>query len=500
MINSSHMGLSHSMPDISGILGAAAFMPETLVVSSALVLLLGGVFADNKRTDALIGTLGFLVLVTILLLMLLPSLPAGKLVYFSHMFVADGFSHFVKMMLVAGTALIFLLSAGWLKRGTNQRFEFPVLMLFALLGSMLMVSANDMLALYVGLELSSLPLYVLASMHRDSLKSTEAGLKYFVLGALASGMLLFGISLIYGFTGTTSFDTLGQVMHSSQTPVGGVVVGLVLIIVAFSFKISAAPFHMWTPDVYEGAPTPVTAFFSVVPKLAALALFVRVLVEPFGALMAQWQQIVIFISVISMAAGAFGALRQTNIKRLLAYSSIGHVGYALIGLAAGTVDGVSGILIYFSLYIAMSAGAFAVILMMNTNGEAVENMSDLAGLSRSRPCMAFALAVFMFSMAGIPPLAGFFGKLYIFLAALQSGLAILATIGVLASVVACYYYLKIVKVMYFDEPAQPFDKMVPLGVRSVLVVCVFITFFFIVIPSPLVIGARSAAQALFPLP
>jgi NADH-quinone oxidoreductase subunit N len=372
-----------------------------------------------------------------------------------------------------------------------------VLMLFSLLGGMLMVSANDLLALYVGLELSSLPLYVLAAISRDSLKSTEAGLKYFVLGALASGMLLFGISLVYGFAGTTGFEPLAQLLKDHSAPSSGLVVGLVLIVTALCFKVSAAPFHMWTPDVYEGAPTPVTAFFSIVPKLAALALFTRVLIQPFGALLTEWRQIIVFVSVASMATGALGALMQTNIKRLLAYSSIGHIGYALIGLATGSSDGVSSILIYFTLYVFMSAGAFACVLMMNTGGVAVESIGDLAGLSRTRPRMAFALAVFMFSMAGIPPLAGFFGKLYVFLAALKAGLVGLAVFGVLASVVACYYYLKVVKIMYFDEPAQTFDTDVPSGTRIALALCATVTILFIMIPAPLVSGAQRAAQALF---
>jgi NADH-quinone oxidoreductase subunit N len=495
--------VTSSMPDISGIIGIVTFMPEMLVLSCTLVLLLGGVFAANRRTDRLIVGLGIFVLVTLVGLMDIPPLPQARMVYFSHMFISDSFSHFVKSLLVAATALVFLLSAGWLERDDNQRFEFPVLMLFALLGSMLMVSANDLLSLYVGLELSSLPLYVLAAMHRTSLKSTEAGLKYFVLGALASGMLLFGVSLVYGFTGTTNFEALAHLYRSGASPLtmpAGGVVGLVLIMAALSFKISAAPFHMWTPDVYEGAPTPVTAFFSIVPKLAALALLARVLIQPFGVLVVEWRPIIIFISIASMLVGAFGALTQTNIKRLLAYSSIGHVGYALMGLAAANAEGIGSILIYFTLYIAMSAGAFACVLMMNAGGEALENISDLAGLSRTRPCMAFALTALMFSMAGIPPLAGFFGKLYVFLAALHAGLVGLAVTGVLASVVACYYYLKVVKTMYFDEPALPFDKEVSGGTLVTLAACVAVTSLFFLAPAPLVTGAKMAAQTLFDHP
>ena len=497
MIDLSHISVNGTTPDMAAVLAVSAFSPEALVLCTALVLLMGGVYGATRRMDGLVAKLGSVMLLCLFAIMAFSPPLQHRLSYFSHMFVLERFGHFVKMMLVGSTALTFLLAGGWLNRKDNQRFEFPVLMLFALLGAMLMVSANDLLSLYVGLELSSLPLYVLASMSRDSLKSTEAGLKYFVLGALASGMLLFGASLVYGFAGTTNFDALAQVLKDSSGISGGVAIGLVLMLVAFCFKISAAPFHMWTPDVYEGAPTPVTAFFSLVPKMAALALLIRLLSHPFAALAFEWRQIVVFVSIASMLAGAFGALMQTNIKRLLAYSSIGHVGYALMGLAAGTSEGIGAVLVYFTLYIFMSAGAFASVLMMNVGGEAVENISDLAGLSRTRPRMAFALAVFMFSMAGIPPLAGFFGKLYVFLAALNAGLFGLAVTGVLASVVACYYYLKVVKIMYFDEPSVPFDKEVAPGARLVLTVCVLATFLFFIMPAPLVAEARLAAQTLF---
>jgi len=488
---------NNSTLELPAILVWAPLMPEILIFFSALVLLLGGVFAANKRTDRLVVGLGVFILVTLLGLMIIPPVLHIRQTYFSSMIIMDGFGHYVKTLLVAAAALVFLLSSDWLGRSDNQRFEFPVLMLFALLGAMLMVSANNLMALYIGLELSSLPLYVLAAIDRNSLKSTEAGLKYFVLGALASGMLLFGISLVYGFSGTTSFEALSHLFANAGAKSAGMVVGLVLMVTAMCFKVSAAPFHMWTPDVYEGAPTPVTAFFSVVPKLAAIALFTRLLIQPFGALAHEWQQIIVFVSVASMIVGALGALMQTNIKRLLAYSSIGHVGYALMGLAAATPEGIGSILIYFTLYIFMSAGAFACVLMMTVSGTAMENMSDLAGLSRSRPRMAFALAVFMFSMAGIPPLAGFFSKLYVFLAVIKAGLMGLAVTGVLASVVACYYYLKVVKIMYFDEPAQPFDIDVAPGTRFTLIACVTVTVLFFLMPGPLANAAQDAALALF---
>jgi NADH-quinone oxidoreductase subunit N len=303
---------------------------------------------------------------------------------------------------------------------------------------MMMIAANDLISLYVGLELQSLALYVLASFQRDSLRSTEAGLKYFVLGALASGMLLYGASMVYGFSGTTSFDMLAKNFADGGTVSIGLIIGVVLIAVGLAFKVSAVPFHMWTPDVYEGSPTPVTAFFSVAPKIAAMALFVRVMVGPFGGLLNEWRQVIWFISVASMLLGAFAAINQRNIKRLMAYSSIGHVGYALIGLAAGTAIGVRGILVYLAIYLFMNIGTFTIILCMRRNGKLVEGIDDLAGLSRTQPGLALAFAIFMFSMAGIPPLAGFFAKVYVFLAAIDAGLYALAVIGVLASVVGAF--------------------------------------------------------------
>ncbi|MEI6730296.1 MAG: NADH-quinone oxidoreductase subunit N, partial [Pseudomonadota bacterium] len=350
-----------------------------------------------------------------------------------------------------------------------------------------------LMALYISLELASLPLYLLASFERDSLRSTESGVKYFVLGAIASGIMLFGSSLLYGFTGSLSFSVFAN-LHSLSS---GALLGLVLVITGFCFKISAAPFHNWTPDVYQGAPTPVTAYFSVVPKIAAMAIFIRFLIQAFGGLIHDWQQIILFVSALSMIVGALGGLTQTNIKRLLAYSSIGHVGYALMGLASGTLIGVSGIIVYFTLYIAMSIGAFACILYMQREGEYVEEISDLSGIAKTKPGIAFALALFMFSMAGIPPLAGFFGKMYVFLAAMESGLSTLAVIGVLSSVVACFYYLKIVKVMYFDDIIEPLDNVESNTLGVTIMLCALFTLLFFIMPTPLIYYANLAAGALF---
>ncbi|MBL8834198.1 MAG: NADH-quinone oxidoreductase subunit NuoN, partial [Rhodospirillales bacterium] len=350
----------------------------------------------------------------------------------------------------------------------------------------------------MGIELQSLSLYVLAAIRRDSVRATEAGLKYFVLGALSSGLLLYGASLIYGFSGTTNFDTLAATMidQAGATPIG-VIFGIVFVSAALAFKVSAAPFHMWTPDVYEGAPTPVTAFFAAAPKIAAILLFARVLVGPFGPLVHDWQQIVVFIAIASMAIGAFAAIAQTNIKRLMAYSSIGHVGYALVGLAAGDEAGVLGVLVYMALYLAMNLTAFAAILCMKRDGRMVETIGDLAGLARTQPMVAAALAIAMFSMAGIPPLAGFFGKMYVFLAAVSAGLYALAVIGVLASVVSAFYYLRVVKIMYFDDAAVGFDKRLEAGPAAVLGAGAVFTLLFFAWPAPLVRAAGTAAAALF---
>jgi NADH-quinone oxidoreductase subunit N len=359
---------------------------------------------------------------------------------------------------------------------------------------LMMISANDLIALYLGLEMQSLALYVIAAINRDSVKSTEAGLKYFVLGALSSGMLLYGASLIYGFTGQTTFAGIAAAVgdHASL----GLVFGLVFLIAGLAFKVSAVPFHMWTPDVYEGSPTPVTAFLAAAPKMAAMALFVRAMVAPFPGIVHDWQQIIAFVAIASMALGAFAAIGQRNIKRLMAYSSIGHMGYALVGLAAGNQAGVQGVVIYLVIYLAMTLGAFAVILAMRRSTGMVEEISDLAGLSRTNPVLAFMFAMLLFSLAGIPPLAGFFAKFYVFLAAVQAGLYPLAVIGVLASVVGAYYYLRIVKIMYFDEPAEKFAPMT-LELRAVLAVSGAFTLLYVFFAGPVGGIAEVAAKTFF---
>jgi NADH-quinone oxidoreductase subunit N len=372
-----------------------------------------------------------------------------------------------------------------------------VLALLACAGMGMMISANDLVALYIGLELQSLALYVMAAIRRDDVRSSEAGLKYFVLGALSSGMLLYGASLIYGFTGSTSFAGIAAV--AGQADAGqniGLVIGLVFLLVGIAFKISAVPFHMWTPDVYEGAPTPVTAFFAAAPKAAAMALLMRVSLEGFAGMKPQWQQVVTALAIASMVLGAFAAIGQSNIKRLLGYSAIGNIGYALIGLAAGSPEGARGVIIYLVIYLAMTLGAFACVLAMRRSDGMVEDIDELSGLAHNNLAMAAVFAILMFSLAGIPPLAGFFAKFYVFVAAVKEGLWTLAIIGVLASVVGAYYYVRIVKIMFFDEPREKFASIQPKSglVMGVLGLYVLL---YVIWPAPLVEAAGTAAQSLF---
>ena len=474
-------------------------LPEVFLLLAGLALLVTG---SMRGSDAgrLITPLAALALVVTALFVIGADKSAEPI--FNGHFVFDSFAAFLKVIILLGSAVSILLAQGYLQDLDLDRFELPLLILFASLGMCMMVSANSFLALYMGLEMQSLPLYVMAAFNRDQLRSTEAGLKYFVLGALASGMLLYGCSLVYGFTGTLLFDDLGALLTSTD---GGVVelglgalAGLVFITAGLAFKLSAVPFHMWAPDVYEGAPTPVTAFFAAAPKVAAVGLTLRVLMQPFGSVVDEWQQIIVFIAIASMLLGAFAAIGQTNIKRLLAYSGIGNIGFALVGLASGTERGIYAVLIYMTIYLVMTIGTFAVVLMMRRQGRYIETIEDLAGLSSTRPLMAAAMAIFMFSLAGIPPLAGFFGKLYVFMAAVEAGLTPLAVLGVLASVVGAYYYLRVVKLMYFDEPAESFDRPARFELQAIVTVCAILVLGFILIPGPLLATAQTAAAALMP--
>jgi len=465
-------------------------LPELVLALSGLAILLFGVMPKRDTTFACTMLVLGAFLVTGVLV-----IAQGEGTAFGGQYVADAFSGFMKLLALAAAALGLLLALDWNQRERLSRFEFPVLVLFATLGMMVMISANDLMSLYLGLELLSLPLYVLASFDRDNPRSAEAGLKYFVLGALASGLLLYGASLVYGFAGTTNFDRLADALSSPQDISTGVVVGIIFIIAAMAFKIAAVPFHMWTPDVYEGAPTSVTAFFASAPKVAAVALLVRLLAGPFSDVVAQWQQVIILTSLGSMILGAFAAIGQSNIKRLMAYSSIGHIGFTLMGLAVGSESGLRGVLVYMAIYIAMNIGAFAVLIAMRRDGRAVEGVDDLAGLGRSDPGMALAMAIFMFSMAGIPPMAGFFAKLYVLLPAIEQGFWLLAVVAVLSSVVSAYYYLRIVKVMYFDAAKPAFDTR-SAGVSVVLAGTGAFTLFFFLFPAPLLAAARQAVAAL----
>ena len=471
----------------------APAVPEIVLACLAMALLMAGVFGmERSRT---VSWLSVVSLAVTLLLVLAGG--ADRVVGLGGLFVTGAFAVYVKALVLLGSALAIVMSLTFNEREALDRFEFPIVVLFATLGMLMMVSANDLIALYLGLELQSLSLYVLAAFRRDTLRSSEAGLKYFVLGALSSGMLLYGCSMIYGFVGATGFDAIAAAVGNGDEPSLGLVVGLVFLLAGLCFKVSAAPFHMWTPDVYEGAPTPVTALFSVAPKIAALALFVRVLMEPFGDLADKWQQIIVMVAILSMLVGAFTAIAQENIKRLMAYSSIGHIGYALVGVATGTEEGVRAVLIYLAIYLFMNVGVFACILAMRQKGNAVENISDLAGFSKSRPLMAGIFAALMFSMAGIPPLAGFFGKFYVFMAAINAGLVALAVFGVLASVVGCYYYLRIVKVMYFDEAGEDMDRPLPSEIGIVAGLSATVIIFFVVVPWTITDFAGVAASTLF---
>jgi NADH-quinone oxidoreductase subunit N len=466
-------------------------LPEILLACGALALVLVGAILREKATK-LIDMLAIALLSVAFLIVLAQD--SAKVVTFEGAFVIDGFSRFMKLLTLAGSIIALLLSMDYLERRGIRKFEYAILIVLSTLGMMMMISANDLIALYLGLELQSLALYVVASIHRDDSKSAEAGLKYFVLGALSSGMLLYGASLIYGFTGSVNFDTIAQVLKGESAL--GAVFGLVFVAAGLAFKVSAVPFHMWTPDVYEGSPTPVTAFFAGAPKMAAIALFVRVMMEAFPGITQQWQQIVAFLAVASMGLGAFAAIGQQNLKRLMAYSSIGNMGYALTALAAGNEAGVQGVAVFMATYLMMTAGVFACILALRTENGHAETISDLAGLSRSHPGIAFMLAMFMFSLIGIPPLAGFFGKFYAFTAAIQAKLYILAVIGIVASVVSAFYYLRIVKVMYMDEPAARFQQGAP-EVRAVLGLTFAFVFLFAIFAGPLVDAAGAAAKSLF---
>jgi NADH-quinone oxidoreductase subunit N len=478
------------MTDPAQMSALTATAPELLLAVGAMALLMLGAFRGERVANVADG---IAIAILVAAALIVARLPDGKPAALGGSFVIDDFARFLKILAIIGAAATILMSFDYAKRQMRPTFEYPVLILLSVTGMLMLISAADLIALYLGLELMSLCLYVLASFDREKVRASEAGLKYFVLGALSSGMLLYGASLIYGFTGTVSFAGIAAEAREGGI---GLVFGLVFLFAGLCFKVSAVPFHMWTPDVYEGAPTPVTAFFAAAPKVAAIAVFVRAAVVAFPTIAVQWQQILVFVAIASMVLGAFAAIGQRNIKRLMAYSSIGHMGYALVGLAAGTAEGVQGVIVYMTIYVAMTLGTFACILAMRRGNLMVEEIADLKGLARTKPAMAFFLAMLLFSMAGVPPLAGFFAKFYVFLAAIKAGLYTLAVIGVLASVVGAYYYLMIIKVMYFDEPEGEFEVL-PLELKAVLGVTGLFVLLFFVYPAPLVDAAATAAKSLF---
>jgi NADH-quinone oxidoreductase subunit N len=478
--------------DVVSLGALAPAFPEMIIAIGAVVLLLVGV-AFKRDRSTLIAVASIALLVAVLFIVLFQG---AEGVLFNGGFIADGFARYMKALVLGGSAFALILSlSNGSEHGLNK-FEYPILVLLATLGMMMMVSSNDLMSLYVGLELQSLALYVVAAMKRSDAKATEAGLKYFVLGALSSGMLLYGASLVYGFTGQTQLDKIVGMIVLEERSIG-LIFGMVFLLAGVAFKISAVPFHMWTPDVYEGAPTPVTAFFASAPKVAAMALFIRVVTVSFEPITQDWQQIVIFLSIASMVLAAFAAIGQNNLKRLLAYSSIGHVGFALVGLSAGTAVGVEGVAVYMAIYIAMTIGIFACILSLKTDSGFVERIDELAGLAQRRPFVAAIIAILMFSLIGLPPLAGFFAKWQVFLAAIEAQLFILAVIGVLASAVSAFYYLRIIKVMYFDEPVAQFGA-VPRELTFVMALTGFLVVtYYVTVGSPLTAAAHNAAGSLF---
>ena len=467
-------------------------LPALILGAGALALLMVGAFRGEGSaglvTGLAIAVIGFA------LLAVCYANKGDTVQGYDGAVVQDNFGRFMQALALIGSLATLVMAIPFLRREGIHKFEFPILILLSTMGMLVLISAGNLITLYLGFELMSLALYVIAAFHRDDVRASEAGLKYFVLGALSSGMLLYGASLIYGFAGTVSFHGIAAALVGHQSI--GVVFGLVFLSAGLAFKMSAVPFHMWTPDVYEGAPTPVTAFFATAPKMAAVAISVRVIITAFPGIETQWQQIIIFISICSMLLGSFAAIGQTNFKRLMAYSAIGNMGFALTGLAAGTEMGVYGVLIYMACYLVMTLGTFAAILSMQRKGKAVETVADLAGLSQTNPAMAFFLAMIMFSLAGVPPLAGFFAKFYVFQAAIQANLYALAVIGVLSSVVAAFYYLRIVKMMYFDAPAEPFDRP-ETAVRAVLAIAGLVMLLIVVYPAPVVEAATAAAHSLF---
>jgi len=448
-------------------------LPEIfLSLSIFLTLLIGVFFKDSYK---LVTNITYLIIISLLLIIFNSFNDSGNL--FSNSFITNSFTNFFKILILLGTLFVMLITQDFIKEMKINYFEYPLLLLFSVLGMFFMISSNDLMSFYLGLELQSLALYILASIDKDNLKSNESGIKYFVLSALSSGLLLYGCSLLYGFTGSTNFEEINLRMELENT---GAIFAMVFILVGLAFKVSAVPFHMWTPDVYQGSPSSVTSFFAIVPKVAGLAILIRFVQIPFEQLIDQWKNILVFMALASMILGAVAAIGQTNIKRLIAYSSIGHIGYALAGISTGTVTGYSSSITYISIYVIMSLGVFGCIFLMKKDGRYCEDIKDLAGISKQNPLLAISFLITMFSLAGIPPLAGFFAKFYIFMSVIESGMYTLAIIGLLSTVISAFYYLRIIKIIYFDETKNLFDKIKNLGITStVFLSCTILVLFFL---------------------
>ena len=448
-------------------------VPEVFLSLSIFSLLMIGVFVKNSFN--LIYKLSIFLIFLLILIIL--NTDGETIKIFKESFVSDHFSLFAKLLILISSFFILIISKQYIVDIKNNKFEYPIIVLLSILGMFFMVSSNDLILFYLGLELQSLSLYILASMDRDNLKSSEAGIKYFVLSALSSGLLLYGCSLLYGFTGSTNFEVIASNTADSTI---GIIFAMVFILVGLAFKVSAVPFHMWTPDVYEGSPTSVTSFFSVVPKIAGIVIFIRFMYLPFQEILDQWRYILVFISIASMILGAVAAIGQNNIKRLIAYSSIGHIGYAIAGMTPGTENGFKSTLIYISIYAVMNIGAFACIFLMKRNGKYIEDIQELSGASKNHPLMSLSLLIILSSLAGIPPMAGFFAKFYVFMAVIESGMFILAAIGLVTTVVSAFYYIRIIKIMYFDDPKKPFEQLKDFGIYGSLIVsCIFLISFFL---------------------
>jgi NADH-quinone oxidoreductase subunit N len=455
--------------------------PEIFLSLSIMFLLILGVFV--KESSKLVQNISLIVLLITAVITFNETLGIKEILLFNDSVIIDYLSSFMKIVTLLAAFLVLIISSNYLKTFKIFKIEYPILILSSVLGMMVMISSNDLIVFYMGLELQSLALYVLATFNRDQLKSSEAGLKYFVLSALSSGLLLYGCSLIYGFTGSTNFNLIANQLNSNEY---ALTFGIVFILVGLAFKISAVPFHMWAPDVYEGSPTTVTLFFTMVPKIAALTVFIRFLYVPFLNLIDQWQMILIFLSISSMLFGAIAAIGQTNIKRLIAYSSIGHVGYVLAGLATGSNEGIQSSIIYITIYILMNLGFFSCLLMMKRNNEYYENIYDLSGLSKNHPLLSLSLLLILFSLAGIPPLAGFFAKFYIFKSVLEQSMYFLAIVGLLSTVIAAFYYLRIIKIIYFDKEKEQFDRDHSLWLKFSLSVSTILILIYFIFPSQLI--------------